>query len=392
MRSRLRLADLLPTSTLGIRTRRLRATLSALGIALGIASMIAVLGITRSSESHLQAELNQLGTNLLVVTNGQSLNGTEAELPTTAASMIRQMPHVMQVSPTAELNASVYRSDLIQSTQTGGLTVRAADSTLLTTMSGSLLAGAYLNPGPYPVTVLGYQAAVSLGITPAELGTRVWLGGHWFAVAGILRPFPLAPEIDSSALVSFAAAKLLLGYDGHPSRIYVLANPDYVTAVFGLLPNTANPQTPYEVTVTQPSAALTAQIEVRQSAGDLYLGLGAIAALVGAIGIANVMVISVLERRSEIGLRRALGAARLHVAAQFLSESIMMSALGGAAGLLIGSVVTGGVAFYQGWAIDIPAVALWGGFGLAVLAGALAGLYPALRAARMSPTEALRTV
>lgn len=391
MKSRLRPADLFPTGTLGLRSRPLRAALSALGIALGIASIVAVLGITRSSESHLQAELDQLGTNLLVVTNGQSLSGSEAELPATAPPMLGQIAGVKHVAATAELTGYVYRTNLVPASLTGGLAIRAADAALLPTLHGSLQAGQFLNAGPYPVTVLGYQAATALGINASELGTRVWLGGHWFSVGGILKPFPLAPEIDSSALVSFAAAKLLLGYDGHPSRIYVRTSPDDVTSVFGLLANTADPQAPYQVNVTQPSAALTAEIAVKQNAGTLFLGLGAIAVLVGTIGIANVMVISVLERRSEIGLRRALGAARRHVAAQFVAESLILSALGGTSGLLIGGAVTAGIARYRGWGVIIPPEALWGSLGVAFAAGTLAGLYPALRAARLSPTDALRT-
>jgi putative ABC transport system permease protein len=202
---------------------------------------------------------------------------------------------------------------------------------------------------------------------------------------------PLAPEIDRSALVSFAAATRLLDHDGHPSRIYLRATPDRVPDVVDLLAATANPIDPARVTVSRPSDALTAQLAVKESGSTLILGLGAIALLVGAIGIANVMVISVLERRSEIGLRRALGAARLHVAAQFLTESLVLSTLGGAAGLLIGSTITAAIAHDRGWTILIPAPALWGGMAVAITAGALAGLYPALRAARISPTDALRT-
>jgi putative ABC transport system permease protein len=392
MRSRLRLVDVLRTATLGIRSRRLRAALSALGISLGIASIVAVLGVTGSSEAHLQAELNQLGTNLLVVTNGQALNGSEAELPSTATAMIGQMANVQNVAPTAQLTANVYRSSLVPAGQTGGIAVRATNSALLPTLQGSLRAGWYFNPGPYPDTVLGYQAAVALGITGSSLGTRIWLGGHWFSVSGILNPFPLAPEIDSSALVSFASAKLLLGYNGHPSRIYVRANPDHVTGVYSLLPDTTDPQSPFQVNVTQPSNALTAQIAAKNSAGTLFLGLGAIALVVGTIGIANVMVISVLERRGEIGLRRALGATRPQVGIQFLTESLALSVLGGTLGLLIGTAVTVGIARYHGWSTAIPARTVWGSLAVAVVAGALAGLYPALRAARLSPTSALRSI
>jgi putative ABC transport system permease protein len=393
-KSTLRASDLLPVGTLGLRSRRGRAMLSGLGIAIGIASIVAVLGITRSSQSELLAQIDRLGTNLLTVVNADSLGGdVEATLPPTAAPMIRQVPHVLAVAPTSQLTSvNVYRNDHIPAGQTGGLAVRACDDTLLPTVDGSVLTGRFLSAAPYPVTVLGYDAATTLGIKHAGPRTRVWLGRHWFTVVGILEPVPLATEIDQSALVSFGAATRLFGYDGQPSRVYLRADPDHVPGVADVLAGATNPPDPFRVAVDRPSDALTAKLAAKEAGATLILGLGAIALIVGAIGIANVMVIAVLERRSEIGLRRALGAARLHVAAQFLTESLVLSALGGAAGLLIGSAVTSAIAFNRGWTVLIPAPALWGGMGVAIAAGALAGLYPALRAARIPPTDALRTV
>jgi putative ABC transport system permease protein len=391
-KSTLRLVDLLPISTLGLRFRRVRAVLSALGIAIGIASIVAVLGVTRSSQSHLLSEIGKLGTNLLTVSNGQSISGTEQSLPTTAAPMIRQMPDVLSVAPTAQIGpAHVYRSDRIPANQTGGLVVRAADETLLTTLEGGVATGRFLDQSPYPVTVLGQDAAKTLGITKVGSTSRVWLGGRWFSVIGILQRFPYAPQIDRSAIVSFPAAQDLLGYDGHASRVYVRAKDDRVVGVANLLGYTANPGSPQQVNVSRPSDALTAQLTVKQEGNSLFLGLAAIALLVGAIGIANIMVISVLERRSEIGLRRALGATRLHISLQFLTEALILSLLGGAVGLVIGALVTAGMAVNRGWQILIPPEALGGGLLVALVIGAIAGLYPAVRAARMSPTDALRT-
>jgi len=390
--STLRAADLLPTGTLGLRSRKMRALLSGLGIAIGVASIVAVLGITRSSQSDLLAQIDMLGTNLLTVVNGEGRDGEEIQLPTTATPMIRQVTYVRTVAPTAQLDANVRRNDHVPEGQTGGLAVRACDASLLSTLDGSLLAGRFLDGGRYPVVVLGYQAATTLGIKDAGPDTRVWVGDHWFTVAGILRPLPLAPEIDRSALVSFSSATRLLGYDGGPSRIYLRADPDHVPQVLQVLATTASPIDPARVTVNRPSDALTAQVEVKEAGGALILGLGAIALLVGAIGIANVMVISVLERRAEIGLRRALGAARIHVAAQFLTESLVLSTLGGAVGLLIGTGITAVISVNRGWALLIPAPVLWGGLAVSIAAGVVAGLYPALRAARVSPTDALRTI
>jgi putative ABC transport system permease protein len=396
-RSRLRGADLLPTGTLGLRSRKVRALLSGLGVAIGIASIVSVLGVARSSQSHLLAQIDQLGTNLLIVAAGQDAAGTETKLPKSAPSTIRQVPNVLSVAPTAQIgnaqvgNANVYRNDRLPSGQTGGRAVRACDASLLTTLDGSLLTGRFLDNSPAARTVLGYQAAAGLGITQATGHDRVWLGDHWYTVIGILKPLPLAPEIDRSALVSFSSAERLLDYDGHPSRLYLRADPDHVTDVVGLLAATANPVDPGKAAVSRPSDALTAQLEVKRSGASLFLGLGAIALLVGAIGIANVMVISVLERRTEIGLRRALGAARRHVAAQFITESLVLSALGGIAGILIGIGVTTAMSINRGWDTLIPLQSLWGGLLVSVGAGAIAGLYPALRAAQVPPTDALRT-
>jgi putative ABC transport system permease protein len=338
-RSRLRLADLLPLASVGLRTRRLRAGLSALGIiAVGIASLVGVLGITASSQASLLAEIDRLGTNLLTVTNGRDLQGSEVPLPATAPGALSRLDGVTAVAPTAELRGvHAYRHDRVPAVQTGSLSVRAADDALLAALDAVLAAGGFLTRATsrYPLAVLGSEAAERLGGVH-----RIWVGGHWLTVAGVLQPLALSPEIDRSVLIGFSAATRLYGYDGHPSRIYLRAVTDQVEAVAGKLARTASPADPAGVDASRPSDALTARLSVARAGTGLFLGLGGVALLVSAIGIANVMVIGVLERRAEIGLRRALGATHGHVAAQFLAESLLASALGGVAGVLLGAVLT----------------------------------------------------
>ena len=384
-------ADVVRTGALGLRTRRARAALSALGIAIGVASMVAVLGISESSKADLLAQLDRLGTNLLRVAPGQSFMGEEAVLPEAAPAMLRRVAGVQSVAAIASVDGvTVRRSPWVDANETGGITVAAADPGLRSALGATLHRGTFLNAGTgrYPTVVLGADAANTLGID--DTGSRVWLGERWFTVIGILEPFALASALDTAALIGFDVAESLFDADGTASTVFVRVDQDRVEAVRGLLGATANPEHPEEVDVSRPSDALEARAAAKTAFTSLFLGLGAVALLVGGVGIANVMVISVLERRSEIGLRRALGATRRNVGVQFLAESLLLAGLGGAAGTLLGALVTFGYASHEGWSTALPAIALAGGVIVAVVAGGVAGLYPALRAARLSPTEALR--
>jgi putative ABC transport system permease protein len=394
-RRRLPLSDLTRLSTVGLRTRKLRAGLSALGIAIGVAAIVAVLGLSASSQAGLLAEINRLGTNLLTISNGQSLTGAPVELPTTAPGMISRIGGVQQVQSTGKVSGvNGYRNPYIPSVDTNGLTVQAASLELLRVVASTVVQGHYLNPASAqePVAVLGATAAQLLGIDRLYPGERIWVGDQWFYLAGILKTAVLASDIDTSVLVGAPAARKYLGFDGHPSTVYLRADTDRVTAVDSLLAATANPENPSEVNVSQPSDALVAQADAKSALNGLFLGLGAVALLVGAVGVANIMIISVLERRSEIGLRRALGATKGHIRTQFLSEAVLLGLLGGTVGVALGVTATAVYAHVKHWATIVPAEAWAGGIAASLIIGAVAGLIPALRAARLSPTQALWSV
>src|SRR5579862_5689890 len=392
--SRLSRRDLLRVGSLGLRSRRLRAALSALGISIGIAAIVGVLGISQSSKTGLLNELGQL-SNLITVQAGSSAFGQASELPTTSEGMVSRIGPVETVAEIGSVSGvSVYRSPFVPAVNTNGIGLTAAGGALPQTLGVTVAHGTFLNGATehFPAVVLGTEAASLLGIQNLAHPTQLWIGGHWFTVVGILNSVQQEPQLDSMAFIGFPIAQQYFGFDGHPTELFLRTFPDQVNAVANVLPATVNPSDPSIVQYTFPADAIQAELATKGAYNSLFLALGAVALLVGGVGIANVMVISVLERRSEIGLRRALGATRRHVAAQFLTEALLLSLLGGLAGTVIGWVATVAYALSQHWSVQIPAVALYGGIGAATVIGAVAGLYPSMRAARLSPTEALRTV
>jgi putative ABC transport system permease protein len=307
--------------------------------------------------------------------------------------MIARIGPIESTSMLSAVSANVYRNDLIPTGRTGGISVQAVDQDLLNVLGGSVADGIWLDDArsAYPNVVLGSIAAERLGVHDVIGTQQVWLADRWFTVVGILNLFELAPDLDRSVFIGHGAAETFLDHENLPSRILIRVDPTKVDQVLTVLAATANPEFPEEVTVDKPSDALEAQEAADDAFTSLLLGLGAVSLLVGGVGIANVMVISVLERRSEIGLRRALGATRGHVAIQFLGEALLLGAIGGTGGILLGVAVTATYANIKGWATLVPPTAIIGGIAGALLIGGLAGLQPAIKAANMSPTEALRT-
>ncbi len=391
-RGRLSLLDVWRLAGYGLRARPLRGVLSALGIAIGIAAMVAVVGISTSSRAELNQLLDALGTNLLTAVPGSGFFGEQGSLHEEAVGMVGRIGAVQTVSAIGYLSGvNIYRHDRIPAVQTGGMGVYAARLDLLDTVGATVAAGTWLNEATaqYPAVVLGAKTAERLGIGAIHDDLQVWLGGQWFTVIGILELAPLAPSLDTGALIGWEAAQQYLDFDGAITTLYVRTDPGAVEAVRSVLARTTNPAAPNEVNVSRPSDALAAEAAVDVAFTGLLLGLGAVALLVGGIGVANTMVISVLERRAEIGLRRSQGATRGHIRSQFLGEALLLSVLGGGAGILLGMGVTAAYATLQGWPTVVPVWVMAGGVGVTVVIGAVAGLYPAIRAAAVSPTEAL---
>jgi len=389
--ARLAVADRMSLALGAMTARPLRALLSGLGIALGVAALIAVVGLSSSSKARIGQQLDALGTNLLTVTAGQSVFGAAASLPEDATAMVSRVGPVTAVSATGAVGASVYRNEFVDPLETNGISVLATDVNLLDTLRGQMAAGSWLTEASadFPAVVLGSKAATRLGITDASGAAAVQIGATDYVVTGIMAPNPLVDSMDSSALVGWDSAKQFLGFDGTPATIYERSSDAAVEAVAAVLPATVNPENPDQVQVSRPSDALAAKAATDQALTALLLALGAVALLVGGIGVANTMVIAVLERRSEIGLRRALGATRRQIRGQFLSESIMLSLAGGVAGAVLGVLVVTGYALSRDWPVAIPAWALAAGLASTVIVGALAGFFPASRAARVDPAQAL---
>ncbi len=390
--SRMLLGDVVSVGSSGLRTRKSRTALSALGIMIGIAAMVGVLGLSESSQADLTNKIEALGTNLLTVSPGGGFGGGDGVLPEETAAKINRIGPVEQSADVVELDQAVLRNDLVNENETGGITAVAADLDLLETLNGTLAAGVWLDEATAatPNVVLGSVTAERNGIVDVSQGVQILIGGEWFTVVGILESFPLAADLDRAALIGKPVAQTLFDVELNPSIVYLRTDPGFVDNVRAVLPATADPANPEEVEASRPSDLLETQSAIEDSFTNLFLGLGAVSLLVGGVGIANVMVIAVIERRNEIGLRRALGATRAHIRRQFLTEALLLSALGGIGGVVLGIAATWVYARSQGWDVVVPTLAVVGGLAAALIIGGIAGLYPAMRAARLAPTEALR--
>ena len=392
MKQRLKIKDLFFVALYGVRARRGRAALTSIGIGIGIAAIVAVTGISASGRADLLATLESLGTNLIKASPQAGFFGTQEKLPDGVVGMVERIGPVEEVTSTTQTDLIVRRSDFISEFEGGGISTIVTSPELLQVVGGNLIEGRFIQDGlsNIPVTVLGSVTASRLGINTLDTHTKILIGNEWFGVVGIIDELKIHPDLDRSVFIGYGVAKTLFDIDKEPTTIYVRANPTYIEDVVEVIAPSMNPENPDQVQVSRPSDALEAQEAADAAFTNLLLGLGSVALLVGGVAIANVMVMSVLERRMEIGVRRSIGATRKEIRYQFLLESIVLSGIGGLVGVVLGTGVTLGYTNYTDIVFSIPVSQVLGAILLALLIGAISGVYPAIKASKIQPAEAVR--
>ncbi|MFT4136965.1 ABC transporter permease [Microbacterium sp.] len=395
MTARLRAGDLVRTAWQGVASRPQRSILAAVGIALGIATLVALVSVSASQRAQLLAELDRLGADLAVVSPGTGPDREPVPLPDAAPLTLLRQDGIARVGvfETAPDGLTVRRTDLVPETDTGGIAVVVARPDVRAAIGATMASGRWFDRATraLPMTVLGATAAERLGVSA---GDRVVIGGRWYGVLGVLDSAGLAGGVDTAAILGDRWVRDAFAGEsgvGDLTAIYVRAEPGRIDEVHGILAAAAAPGSSY-VAVTRPSDLAVARATADDSLATLGLALAGIALLIGGIGIANTMVVAVMERRGEIGLRRALGARPGQIAAQFVAEAGMLSLLGGLGGAVVGAGAAVAVAAAGGRPVVLPIAALAGGPALAVVVGIVAGLPPAVRAARLAPTAALRSM
>ncbi len=395
-RSRLRLIDVLGQAVSGLTSRKLRTALTALGISIGIASLISIQGITEANQADARAEIDALGSDFLYITPGTGITEDAVLLPDAPAMLDTHLTDLEYVAALYPVDARARRNELIPEAQTGGVTVSAvtsADLDLLEPVNGSVDLGRFHDPTSVevPSVVLGSLAAERLGIRHLTGHPTINISGTNFSVIGVLDEFEtLNTDLNRTAIIGLTVAVELFETADNPGAIYAQVRPEQLDEVRDLIPAQANPFAPGEVAVSRPTEALEIREVIDETFARILQALALIVLAVGGIGIANIMVISVIERRGEIGLRRSLGATRRHIASQFIVESTVLSLLGGVLGVAIGVAIVIGYARYKDFQAIIPWFWLTIGVAAAFALGAIAGLYPAWRASRLDPAEAVR--
>ena len=391
-KNKLRTRDLFFVAVYGVKARKGRAALTSIGIGIGIAAIVAVSGIAASGSADLLSTLESLGTNLVKASPQAGFFGTQEELPEGVIGMVERIGPVEEVTSTTQTDLLVRRSNFISEFEGGGISTIVTSSELLNVIGGKLSEGRFITDGlaDLPVTVLGSVTAKRLGITNLSKPTKILIDDEWFGVIGIIEELKIHPDLDRSVFIGYGAAKKLFDINKEPTTIYLRANPTFIEDVVEVIAPSMNPENPDQVEVSRPSDALEAQQAVEASFTNLLLGLGSVALLVGGVAIANVMVMSVLERRMEIGVRRSIGATRREIRYQFLLESVVLSGIGGLVGVMLGSLITLAYTNYTNIVFSIPVWQILGAVVLALLIGAISGVYPAIKASKIQPAEAVR--
>ena len=391
-KNKLRTRDLFFVAVYGVKARKGRAALTSIGIGIGIAAIVAVSGIAASGSADLLSTLESLGTNLVKASPQAGFFGTQEELPEGVIGMVERIGPVEEVTSTTQTDLLVRRSNFISEFEGGGISTIVTSSELLNVIGGKLSEGRFITDGlsDLPVTVLGSVTAKRLGITNLSKPTKILIDDEWFGVIGIVEELKIHPDLDRSVFIGYGAAKKLFDINEEPTTIYLRANPTFIEDVVEVIAPSMNPENPDQVEVSRPSDALEAQQAVEASFTNLLLGLGSVALLVGGVAIANVMVMSVLERRMEIGVRRSIGATRREIRYQFLLESVVLSGIGGLVGVMLGSLITLAYTNYTNIVFSIPVWQILGAVVLALLIGAISGVYPAIKASKIQPAEAVR--
>jgi putative ABC transport system permease protein len=392
VKNKLRLKDLFFVALYGVKARKGRAAMTSIGIGIGIAAIVAVTGISSSGRADLLATLESLGTNLIKASPQAGFFGSQEELPEGVIGMVERIGPVEEVTSTTQADLLVRRTDFISEFEGGGISTVVTSSELLDVIGGNLTEGRFITDGlsDIPVTVLGSVSAERLSITNLSQPSKILIDDEWFGVVGILNELKIHPDLDRSVFIGYGVAATLFDIDEEPTTIYLRANPNFIEDVVDVLAPSMNPENPDQVEVSRPSDALEAQQAAETAFTNLLLGLGSVALLVGGVAIANVMVMSVLERRMEIGVRRSLGATRREIRYQFLLESVILSGIGGLVGVLLGVAITLGYTNYTNIVFSIPVWQIFGAVLVALLIGAISGVYPAIKASKIQPAEAVR--
>ena len=387
--------DLMGVAWSGLRARKIRTLLIMLGPIIGVAAMVSAVGLTESAKGALQAQLSQLGTNLIIAQAGGSFGSQTPTFPSDAVQRVENVSTVTGASATTNLSGVIALPIKGASTyyQAFPVPVRAADTNLPTVLGVPMISGRWLDGADTQLhtqsVVLGEGIAQQYGYLPGETRT-IALNGTNFGVVGVLAPVPLDPQLDNAAFVTQWSAKNIFHTNGQPNQIYVRSIPGSTQATAAAIPTAINLGGPTQTSTQIPSDVLQAAAQADKTLQQVALLAGLLALTVGGIGIANVMSISVIQRSPEIGIRRAVGHSRSKIGFQFLLESLFVGVLGGFLGAILGIGIVYAVSAVAGWVtvIDYAQIPIW--MGLALIVSITAGLYPSIKAARLEPLETLR--